>query len=60
MARIAFYRNEKTGELAPPHLVGTDEDDRPVYQCIHGWRPVDYDGKPVEYDCDYDGNWVPK
>ena len=58
MNAISFYRNEKTGELAPPHVIGTDEDGSKLYQYVEGWQPVDRDGKPVECEQDHDGNWI--
>ncbi len=58
MTEIAYYRNEETGELAPPHIIGEDEDGRRLYQSVEGWEPVDCDGAPVECDYDYDGNWL--
>lgn len=60
MASISFYRSEQTGELAPPHVIGTDEDGTKLYQFVEGWVPVDYDGNPVECESDEDGNWISK
>lgn len=60
MSEISYYRNIKTGEMAPPHLVGTDEEGNSLYQFVEGWEPVDYHGNPVECDSDSDGNWISK
>lgn len=60
MASISYYRNTQTGELAPPHVLGINEDGLKLYQYVEGWFPVDYDGNPVECDCDEDGNWISK
>lgn len=35
------YRNEQTGELAPAHLIGTDESGDKLYQVPEGWVPVE-------------------
>jgi hypothetical protein len=55
---ISYYRNEKTGELAPPHIVGTDENGRRIYQFVEGWQPADATGVPIACESDYDGNWL--
>lgn len=52
------YRNDKTGELAPPHRIGSNEEGKPIYQSIDGWTPVDSDGNEIECEYDYDGNWI--
>ncbi len=44
--------NLTTGETAPAHLIGEDDDGHPVYQFIEGWEPN------FTFECDEDGNWV--
>ena len=44
-------RNLTTGEIAPGHRNGTDDEGRVIYQRVAGWEPT------VAYDCDEDGNW---
>lgn len=39
--RITQYRNVSTGELAPAHDVGTDENGDRLYQVPEGWEPVE-------------------
>ena len=56
---IANYKNESTGELAPPHRLGTTDDGEAIYQGVDGWTPVDREGNEVEVSyVDEDGNWV--
>lgn len=58
MASISYYRNETTDELAPPHLIGTDEEGRELYLFIDGWYPTDASGNEIECEQDCDGNWI--
>lgn len=53
---ISHYRNDQTGELAPPHVIGTDENDNNLYSRQDGWTPVDSNGKPVEVDITEDAS----
>ncbi len=55
---IAAYRNVTTGEIAPAHRLGVTDENRPLFQAVEGWEPVNTDGKPVDYECTPDGNWV--
>lgn len=55
---IHSYRNDSTGELAPPHRLGTDEDGATLYRSVEGWTPVDAEGNDIEVECDEDGNWT--
>lgn len=36
---LAFW-NPATGEVCPPHCIGTDEEGRKLYQGAEGWEPV--------------------
>lgn len=56
--KITQLRNETTGETAPVHRIGTDEEGRAIVQRVEGWQPVDASGQPVECECDCDGNWL--
>lgn len=59
MKTITHYRNDATGELAPPHRLGTTEDGESIYQGVEGWTPVDSAGVEVEVEyVDTDGNWI--
>lgn len=57
-------RNEITGELAPIHRLGTDEDGRAIVQRIDGWDLCHDDGLPLDdsesdcVECDEDGNYL--
>jgi hypothetical protein len=42
-------RNNETGEVAPGHCVGTDDEGRKLYSVPEGWVPVG------EYELDEDG-----
>jgi hypothetical protein len=55
---VKNYRNDATGELAPPHILGTDSQGRTLYQSVDGWTPVDGDGNEVAVECDRDGSWI--
>lgn len=55
---IRNYRNDSTGELAPPHVLGTDDGGRKLYKSADGWTPVDHNGDEVAVECDADGNWL--
>lgn len=55
---IINYRNDSTGELAPPHVIGADTEGRKLYKSVEGWTPVDRDGNAVSVECDEDGNWT--
>ncbi len=57
-ANVAYYKNAASGELAPPHRIGVNEDGLTLYQFVKGWIPVDYDSNEVECAQDYDGNWI--
>lgn len=50
--KITTYRNLETGETAPAHWIGRDEEGRDLYQYVEGWEPVE------PYECDDDGNWM--
>jgi len=50
--KITAYRNLSTGEHVPPHLIGTTEDGRNLYQGAEGFEPVE------PYETDKDGNWT--
>jgi len=56
MRTITDYRNDVTGELAPPHVLGTDERGRRLYGRVDGWTPVDATGREVAVEYDRDGN----
>ncbi len=60
MAAISYYRNDETGELSPPHCIGTDEDGRAICLFVEGWSPVDRDGNDLtdKLAADEDGNWI--
>lgn len=45
-------RNIETGEIAPAHVIGTNEDNLPVIQFAEGWEPA------FPYETDEDGNWI--
>ncbi|HYE57442.1 MAG TPA: hypothetical protein VD948_03005 [Rhodothermales bacterium] len=47
-------RHDKTGELAPAHYIGHDEDGRPLYQWVEGYTPTE------PYELDEDGNFTPR
>ena len=51
--KFTAYRRLETGEEAPPHLLGADDEGRSVYLAVEGWEPI---GAP--YACDEDGNWI--
>lgn len=59
MNKIAYYRNDKTGELAPPHRIGENDSGKPLYHAPTGWTPVDSSEIAVPVVCDEDGNWTP-
>ena len=54
--KITDMRNDSTGELSPPHVIGTDANDRALYHAVPGWTPVDVDGNEVPCNADEDGN----
>jgi hypothetical protein len=57
-------RNEITGELAPIHRIGTDEDGREIISRVDGWDLCRDDGSPLAdsesdcVECDEDGNYL--
>ncbi len=53
-----FYVDTFSGQMVPGHYLGTDEAGRKIYQRVEGFSPIGDDGKPVEFDCDSDGNWL--
>lgn len=64
--RIDAYRDERTGEIAPPHRIGTTASGRNLYQAIDGWEPVCLQVGPdgeesyvpsTRVRCDRAGNW---
>lgn len=58
MTKIANYRNDSTGELAPAHVLGNDAHGRTLYLGTCGWTPVDASGEEVDVEADADGNWT--
>lgn len=56
--RIATLHNLSTGEVAPPHFLGTDEDGRRLVVFVEGWQPYTGDGRCVYPEQDEDGNWI--
>lgn len=57
---IAAYRNDASGTIQTPHLIGHTDAGRPIYQAVPGWSPVDASGHTERVDCDRDGNWMPR
>jgi hypothetical protein len=58
---IKGMRNDRTGEMAPAHRLGRDEDGRSLCLFVEGWSPVDEDGQeidPASLECDADGNYI--
>jgi len=56
---IASLRNDSTGELAPPHLLGTDATGAPLYLAVEGWTPITSTGAAAICTADEDGNLTP-
>lgn len=46
------YKNLTTGEIAPAHRIGTNDEGEVVYQFVEGWEPT------VPSVTDEDGNWI--
>jgi hypothetical protein len=38
--KIDAMRNDETGEIAPPHQIGTTRSGASLYVYVHGWSPV--------------------
>lgn len=58
MAKISYYKSYSTGELAPPHQIGEDEEGRALYRFVEGWEPVDSEGREIPgLRSGEDGNW---
>jgi hypothetical protein len=49
---MATYRNTATGEEAPAHRIGTNDEGQVIFQYVEGWEPT------FDHDTDEDGNWV--
>jgi hypothetical protein len=47
-----LYKNLETGEIAPAHRIGTNDEGEVIYQYVEGWEPV------FTYYSDEDGNWI--
>lgn len=58
MATKLKMRNLETRELAPAHLLGTDEQDRSIYHAEPGWELIgeEFDAD-TDSEIDSDGNY---
>lgn len=52
MAKTVEYKNLETGEIAPAHRIGTNDEGEVIYQYVEGWEPT------TPYTTDEDGNWI--
>jgi YD repeat-containing protein len=59
MSKIKAVESSVTGEVAPAHLIGTDEHGRRIFADPGPeWGPIDESGQEVAVNYDGDGNWV--
>jgi hypothetical protein len=61
--KIDGMRNDETGEIGSPHMIGTTQSGKTIYKWVQGWSPVAQleDGTyapATGYRCNRDGDYV--